>query len=79
MRISATELNKHPGTYLSQAIKQPVIIEKSKHPFVVMVSYERYLELEDAYWGELATVADKEKSIGKKKTMDFLHEDNTGS
>lgn len=69
---TATELNKHPGKYINQAIKAPVIIERSGHPVVVMVSYEHYIQLEDAYWGELATVADKEKSLGHKKTMDFL-------
>lgn len=72
MKASATELNKHPGRYISQAIKEPVIIEKSGHPVVVMVSYEHYLKLEDAYWGELATAADKEKSLGIKKSKDFL-------
>jgi prevent-host-death family protein len=72
MKATATELNKHPGKYLNQAIKEPVIVERSGHPAVVMVSYERYIQLEDAYWGELAIIADKEKSLGKKATMDFL-------
>jgi prevent-host-death family protein len=72
MKATATELNKHPGKYINQAIKEPVIIERSGQPVAVMVSYERYLQLEDAYWGELATKADKEKSLGSKKTMDFL-------
>lgn len=72
MKATATELNKHPGKYINQAIKEPVIIERSGQPVAVMVSYERYVQLEDAYWGELATAADKEKSLGPKKTMDFL-------
>ncbi|MBV9575219.1 MAG: type II toxin-antitoxin system Phd/YefM family antitoxin [Gammaproteobacteria bacterium] len=72
MKATATELNKHPGKYINQAIKEPVIIERSGQPVAVMVSYERYLQLEDAYWGELATEADKEKSLGAKKTRDFL-------
>lgn len=75
MKVTATELNKRPGTYLNQAMKEPVVIEKSGQPSVVMVSYEHYLKLEDAYWGELALEADKEKSLGSKKTMDFLHSD----
>ena len=75
MKATATELNKHPGKYLNQAIKEPVIVERSGHPIAVMVSYERYMQLEDAYWGELATLADKEKSLSKKETMDFLHGD----
>jgi prevent-host-death family protein len=75
MKATATELNKHPGKYLNQSIKETVIIERSGQPVAVMVSYERYLQLEDAYWGELAVQADKEKSIGNKKTMDFLLSD----
>lgn len=75
MKATATELNKHPGKYLNQAIKEPVIIERSGQPVAVMVSYERYTQLEDAYWGELATAADKEKSLGNKKAMDFLLSD----
>lgn len=72
MKATATELNKHPGKYLNQSIKEPVIVERSGHPVAVLVSYERYLQLEDAYWGELAIGADQEKSLGKKATKDFL-------
>ena len=75
MKATATELNKHPGKYINQAIKEPVIIERSGQPVAVMVSYERYIQLEDAYWGELATAADKEKSLSHKKTVDFLLSD----
>jgi len=75
MKATATELNKHPGKYLNQAIKEPVVIERAGHPVAVMVSYERYLKMEDAYWGELATLSDKDKSIGTKKSMDFLQSD----
>ncbi len=75
MRATATELNKHPGKYINQAIKEPVILERSGHPVAVIVSYERYIQLEDAYWGELATSAEKAKKIGKKATLDFLKSD----
>jgi prevent-host-death family protein len=76
VHISATELNKRPGTYLAAAIREPIIIEKTGQPSVVLVSYDRYEELEDAYWGELATEADKEKSLGTTKTMKFLKGDD---
>jgi prevent-host-death family protein len=76
MNITATELNKRPGTYLDEAIKEPVVVEKSGRPFVVMISYQQYQKLEDAYWGELAADADKEKSLGNKKTMKFLLSDD---
>jgi prevent-host-death family protein len=75
MQTNATELNKHPGKFINQAIKEPVVINRSGHPVVVMVSYERYLQLEDAYWGEQSKAADKEKSLGKKATLDFLKGD----
>ncbi len=75
MKASATELNKHSGRYLSQAIKEPVIIEKSGQPIAVIVSYEQYTKLEDAYWGEKAIEADKETSIGVKTSLDFLKSD----
>lgn len=75
MQANATELNKHPGKYINQAIKEPVVVKRSGHPVVVMVSYERYVQLEDAYWGEKAKMADKGKSLGKKATMNFLNSD----
>lgn len=73
---TATELNKQPGKYLNQAMREPVVIEKSGQPIVVMVAYERFLQLEDAYWGELASDADKESPIGTDATMDFLTGDD---
>ncbi|MFA6038384.1 MAG: type II toxin-antitoxin system Phd/YefM family antitoxin [Legionellales bacterium] len=76
MIATATELNKQPGRYLDEAIKEPVIIERSGRPVAVMVSYERFVQLEDAYWGELATLADQEKSLGIKESMDFLQGDD---
>lgn len=75
MRITATELNKRPGNYLNEAMKEPVIIEKTGRPTVVIVAYEQYMKLEDSYWGELAAEADKERSLGIKKTKDFLTSD----
>ncbi len=74
--ISATELNKHPGTYLTKASREPIVINKNGGPVVVMVAYEKYLQLEDAFWGEAALEADKEKSIGKSQTMKFLLSDD---
>jgi len=76
LRATATELNKHPGKYIDYAMKGPVVVERSGRPVTVMVSYERYLQLEDAYWGELAMAADQEKSLGVQETMDFLNGDD---
>ena len=72
MKATATKLNKHPGKYLNHAIKKPVLIEKAGHPVAIMVSYERYLMLEDVLWGVLAGLADKNKTLGVKKSRDFL-------
>ena len=76
MKATTTELNKHPGKYIDQAMKEPVIVERSGRPVAVMVSYEHYIQLEDAYWGELAIAADQEKSLGTKATLTFLHGDH---
>jgi prevent-host-death family protein len=77
MNISATELNKHTGTYLYFVMKEPVIIEKTGHPLAVMLSYERYKELElleDKYWGEKAKKAEKSAEwVNAKESMDFLN------
>lgn len=75
MNIRATELNKRPGMYLDQAAREPVVIEKMGRPFVVMVAYDRYNQLEDAYWGELAIQADKEPALSTDETMQFLLDD----
>ena len=72
MKATATELNKHPGKYIDQAIKEPVVIEKSGRPTDVMVEYDHYIKLEDSYWGEEAILADQERALSVKKTMDFL-------
>lgn len=74
--ITATDLNKSPGSYLIEAIKEPVVIERSGKPIVVMVSYDNYLKLEDAYWGERALKSDKDKSLKVKESMDFLMSDD---
>ncbi len=72
MHIGASELNRRPGKYIQSALTGPVIVEKMHEPFVVIVSYQRYQELEDAYWGELALKADLEPSLGTAKTKQFL-------
>ncbi len=72
MQITATELSKKPGLYLDEASREPVVIEKTGRPVVVMVSYERYIELEDAFWGEQAVQADQEESLSIEESMKFL-------
>lgn len=59
MNISATELNKHSGRILNMALKEPVIIEKNEFPTAVILSYDRFKELEDAFWGRGAEAVEK--------------------
>lgn len=73
MQISATELNKHPGSVLNMAIKEPVIIQKSGKEVVVMISYERYLELEDSFWGTRAELIEKNAEwLSGEESLSFL-------
>lgn len=73
MNMSATELNKHPGQAMQAAMRGPVIIEKTGRPSVVMVSYEHFLELEDAFWGLAAKERDKNAEwLSAKDSGDFL-------
>ena len=58
--VTATEAKNRFGRLLRQAERGPVTIEKSASPVAVILSYEmfeRYQEMEDAYWGERAKAA----------------------
>ena len=51
--VNATYAKQNFGACVADAAKQPVIIEKSGRPAVVMISYEefqRLSDLEDAMW-----------------------------
>jgi len=71
MKASATELNKHPGKYLNQAIKEPVIIERAGHPTAVLVSYERYMQLEDAFWVNWQSLQTKRNQSARRQPWIF--------
>ena len=76
MHVSATELNKRPGTILEMAVREPVFVEKSGRPSVVMVSYKYYKELEDALWGTLAETTEKTSDwASAEETMSFLKQE----
>lgn len=72
MRITVTELNKRPSLDLNELVKGPIIVEKTGRLAVARFFYEQFRKLEDAYWGKQAIIAEKEKSIGTKKTLEFL-------
>ncbi len=76
MHIPATELNKRPGRYLETALEEPVIVEKMGRPSVVMVSYKRYQELEDTFWGTLAEASESQAEwMSPEETLQFLQTD----
>jgi antitoxin Phd len=58
--IPATKAKNLFGAIMDAALVEPVMVEKSGRPSVVMLSaheYERLVALEDAYWAERATKA----------------------
>lgn len=58
MRISATEAKNRLGYYLGQAQREPVQIMKNERVAAVIVSAERYAELE---------AAEKQKSTASRR------------
>ena len=75
MIVQATELKTRLGQYLEAAIKEPVVIEKSGRNTAVIISideYNRFLALEDYYWGMRAIEAEKEASVDNG--LEFLHQ-----
>ncbi len=63
IRVSATDAKTRFGQYLETAQHEPVIVEKSGHDKVVILSKTRFDELEaleDNVWAERAKIALKE-------------------
>ena len=74
-RVSATELNIHTGQVLQQAIRAPIIIEKTGRPTAVVLSYDYFIELEDSFFGKIAEDREKDASwLSKQASQDFLHD-----
>ena len=62
---------------MESALTEPVMIEKSGRPAVVMLSvaeYERLQAMDDAYWGERAKQALEGCLAGTDETMRRLQE-----
>ena len=73
MNISATELNKHSGRILNMALKEPIVIEKNEYPTAVILSYDRFKELEDAFFGKAAEEIDRNATwMSADESLDFL-------
>ncbi len=60
LHLAASEVKQRLGQYMESALTEPIVIEKSGRPAVVMLSiaeYERLQAMDDAYWGERARQA----------------------
>lgn len=77
LNVAATETKQRLGQYIESALTEPVVIEKSGRPCVVMLSvveYERLQSIEDAWWGEQAQRAVADGFVGSDETMQHLRE-----
>ncbi len=70
---TATEVKNRFGEYMEKAQKEPVTVEKTGRPYVVLLSqeeYERLQKLEDAFWGERAeTIRQRGDFLSPEETM----------
>ena len=72
LHLAASEVKQRLGQYMTCALTEPVVIEKSGRPAVVMLSiaeYERLQAMDDAYWGERAKQALEGGLAGADETM----------
>ena len=72
LHVSTSEVKQRLGQYITRAMSEPVVIEKSGRPAVVMLSiaeYERLQALDDAYWGEKAKQALEDGLAGADETL----------
>lgn len=77
LHLAASEVKQRLGQYMECALTEPVVIEKSGRPAVVMLSiaeYERLQALDDAYWGERAKQALESGLAGTDETMRRLQQ-----
>jgi prevent-host-death family protein len=75
MTATATEVKNRFGEFLERAQREPVVVEKSGRPVVVLMAhdeYERFQALEDRYWGERAREAAKSGYVGHETAMAVL-------
>jgi antitoxin Phd len=77
LHLAASEVKQRLGQYMESALTEPVVIEKSGRPAVVMLSiaeYERLQAMDDAYWGERARQALEGGLAGTDESMRRLQE-----
>ena len=73
--ITSKDAKNKFGTMLDTVKKEPVTITKHDRPVAVVISHERYEELEaleDSIWAARAREAAKSGFIGREETTDFI-------
>jgi len=74
-QVTATEMKTRFGLYLDTVLQHPIFIMKSGREKAVLLSYQRYEELqsiEDRFWAKQAEQAEQNGYLGSEKTMKFL-------
>jgi prevent-host-death family protein len=75
--VSASDVKQKFGKYIDDARLAPVVINKNGKPCIVMISFERFEELqamEDAYWLAQAEAGITSGFLGAEKTAEVLKE-----
>ncbi len=75
MRVTATELKNQLGQYLAQSLREPVLVEDRRQTIAVVISaemYERWQEMEDAFWLMKAQQAADSGFVGTDQALELL-------
>ena len=73
--LTATELQNTFSEVVEGIRSEPVLVEKSGHPVAVILSYqdfERFRDLEDAWWGEQAHNAANNGMLSVQETASWI-------
>lgn len=74
--VNATYAKQNFGACIADASKEPLVIEKSGRPSVVMIAYEEYqrlMDLEDSVWLQRAKEAAAEGYLPAEESEKALH------
>ncbi len=75
LTVNATEMKQRMGQYIEKALVEPVVIQKSDRPIVVMISmseFQRFQDMEDRIWSERAVTALRSGLVGSDKAEHLL-------
>lgn len=74
--IPASEMKQRFGACIEAAQTEPILVERSGRPSVVVVSvaeYQRLQRIEEAHWGALAQRASEEGLLSDEETAIWLN------